>query len=181
MPTIREGANRASPSEAASYVEEYDRMEQDRENRLAQLDAEFKQKKRDLNKSIDADQKAILEEAKRFGVKKGVIRAIVGGQKRIRKFEEGLEAAKQKASDGIHELESEEQEFAVDIVKALGEDFAGFGLGAAAVKRESDADATASIVAAAEQAWGKDDAKKAKKRSKAQDDTFADAQPEAAE
>lgn len=149
MGKIREGANRASPSEAASFVEEIDRLEQDRERRLDQLDAEFKKKKRDLNKSIKSDIVAILDEAKKQGVKKAVIRAIVDGQKRLRKFEEKLAEAKEKANDGLHVLEPEERDYAVDIVKALGDDFAGFGLGAAAVEREQPKQPDAAGIASA--------------------------------
>lgn len=160
MAVVREGANRATPSEAASFVEEVDRIEQDRENRLDQLDAEFKQKKRALRKSIQSDIDSVLSEAKKQGVKKGVVRAIVDGQKRLRAANEKLASAKEKASDGIHKLEQEEQDFAVDIVKALGDDFAGFGLGAAAVEREDKKPKpdTAGIVAEASKAWSEADA-----------------------
>jgi uncharacterized protein (UPF0335 family) len=135
MGKIREGANRATPSEAASFVEEVDRLEQDRENRLDQIDAEFKKKKRDLNKSINSDIKAVCDEAKKVGVQKGVIKAIVASQKRMRKHSEALEAAKEKAADSLDALEDEQRDFAKDIVQALGDDFAGFGLGAAAVEK----------------------------------------------
>lgn len=135
MGKVREGANRATPSEAASFVEEIDRFEQDYENRADQLDAEYKKKKRDLRKSIKSDIDAVLAEAKKQGVKKGVVRAIVDGQKRLRLAQEKLADAKGKANDGIDALEAEERDFAVDIVKALGDDFAGFGLGQAAVEK----------------------------------------------
>lgn len=158
-----ERPNRASPSEAASFVEEIDRYEQNYENKAADLDAEFKQKKRALRKTIQADIDSVLSEAKKQGVKKGVVRAIVDGQKRLRAANEKLASAKEKASDGIHKLEQEEQDFAVDIVKALGDDFAGFGLGAAAVEREDKKPRrkkpdTAGIVAEASKAWSEADA-----------------------
>lgn len=156
--------NRASPSEAASFVEEIDRSEQDYESRADQLDAEFKQKKRALRKAVQSDIDAVLSEAKKQGVKKGVVRAIVDGQKRLRAAQEKLSSAKEKASDGIHKLDQEEQDFAVDIVKALGDDFAGFGLGAAAVEREEakpngrrKKPDTAGIVAEANKAWSEAD------------------------
>lgn len=156
------GANRASAEEAASFVQEVDRMEQDRENRLAQLDADFKKKKRDLNKSVNADIKAVVDDAKKVGVNKGVIKTIVASQKRIRKHSEALVSAKEKAADSLGELESDDSEFAVDIVKALGDDFAGFGLGAAAVERENgtvekQADGVDPIAAAADKAWNEAD------------------------
>jgi hypothetical protein len=173
MAKILDGRNRATAEEAASFCEEVDRMEQDRENRLDQLDAEFKKKKRDLNKSVNSDITAILADAKKVGVKKGVIKAIVNSQKRIRKHSEALESAKDKAADSIDALESDDRDFAVDIVTALGDDFAGFGLGAAAVGRESgngkapEPD-TAGIVDAATKAWSEADAagKKAKGAAK---------------
>lgn len=155
MAEIREGANRASPSEAASYVEEWDRIEQDKENRLDQLDAEYKEKKRTLVKSASGDQKAILEEAKRVGVKKGVVRAIGGGQKRLRKAAEDMVKAKGKAVNGIDELDGDEREFAVDILTALGDDFASFGLGKAAVEKKAKPRKTAAQ--AADEAWSSEE------------------------
>lgn len=149
MTTIHERPNRASPSEAGSFVEEFDRLEQDREEKIRALDAEFKVKKRAIQKSISDDQKEILEDAKKHGVNKGVIRAIVDAQKLKRKAEAMIERADGKV-DG---LEDDDREFAVDIRTALGNDFAGFGLGAAAVEREERDDdkqdeTTAAVVAA---------------------------------
>ncbi len=159
MTRIHEGANRATESEAASFAEEIDRMEQDRENRLAQLDAEFKQKKRALNKSVSSDQKAIYSDAKKVGVKKAVLSAIVDGQRRIRKYQEKLAGAKEAASDGINALEDDDQPYAKGIIEALGDDFAGFGLGAAAVVREdSKPNGTDPVAAAAAKAWDGDGA-----------------------
>lgn len=150
MARVLEGRNRASAKEAASFVEEFDRLEQQREAKLAELDAEFKAKKRDLNKGINAEQKGLLADAKKMGVKKGVIRALADPQKKRRKAQEALEAANERADDAIEALESDDQDFAKDIREALGDDFAGFGLGAAAVEREEDApkqdQATAAIV-----------------------------------
>lgn len=155
MAKIHAGANRANEKEAASFAAELNRMEEDRENRLAQIDAEFKRKKRDLNKSINADQKAIYDDAKKVGVKKAVLRAIVDGQRRIRGFQEKLDGAKEKASDGIHQLEDDDQPYAIGILDAMGNDFAGFGLGAAAVQREGvkPSGGADPIAAAAEKAW----------------------------
>ncbi|TIX56790.1 MAG: hypothetical protein E5V25_27925, partial [Mesorhizobium sp.] len=68
MTKIHERPNRASPSEAGSFVEEFDRLEQDREEKIRALDAEFKVKKRAIQKSINDDQKEILEDAKKHGV-----------------------------------------------------------------------------------------------------------------
>lgn len=135
MARVLEGRNRATADEAASFVSELDRIEQNREVKLAELDAEFKKRKRDLNKQFDGDQAGIYEDAKKQGVAKGTLRAIIAGQARIRKAEEKVDAAKERAADGIADLEDENRDFAIDIVKALGSDFAGFGLGAAAVER----------------------------------------------
>jgi hypothetical protein len=155
MAKIHERPNRASPSEAASFVEEVDRLEQGREEQLRVLDAEFKVKKRAINKKVNDDQKAILADAKKQGVNKGVIRALADGQAGIRKASEKLETAREKASDRLDGLEDEDRDYAVDIHKALGVDFASFGLGAAAVEREEPAPANGvdPIAAAAEKAW----------------------------
>lgn len=150
MTKVHERPNRASPSEAGSFVEEFDRIEQDREEKLRVLDAEFKVKKRAIQKAANEDQKEILEDAKKHGVNKGVIRAIIDAQKLKRKAEAMIERAEGKV-DG---LEDDDREFATDIRTALGDNFASFGLGAAAVKREEADDddeqdaATAAVVAA---------------------------------
>lgn len=154
------GKNRASPEEAASFVAELDRIEQTREVKLADLDAEFRKRKRDLNKSFDGEQAGIYADAKKQGVAKGTLRAIVSGQARIRKAEENVASAKERALAGIDNLEEEARDQAVDIVKALGEDFASFGLGAAAVEREDEpgkpADGSDPVAAAAAAAWAGD-------------------------
>jgi hypothetical protein len=168
MAVIREGRNRASAKEAASFVEEFDRLEQLREAKLAELDAEFKAKKRDLNKGINNDQKALLADAKKMGVKKGVIRALADPQKKRRKAQEALEAAEERAEEAILALEADDQDFAKDIREALGEDFASLPLGAAAVEREEaqpDMNAPDPIAAAAEKAWNEAEPKKGKAKN----------------
>jgi hypothetical protein len=164
MARVLEGRNRATADEAASFASELDRIEQGREVKLAELDAEFKKRKRDLNKQFDGEQSGIYEDAKKQGVAKGTLRAIIVGQARIRKAEEKVDAAKERAMDGIDNLEEEARDQAVDIVKALGSDFAGFGLGAAAVEREgSDEDGDPDpVAAAAAQAWKDADPNKGK-------------------
>ena len=95
-------------------------LEQERERKLDEIDAEFKAKKREVNAKINADQKGILTDAKKVGVKKGVIRALADPQKRRRKAQEDLERANEKADEAITALEAEDQDFAKDIRKALG-------------------------------------------------------------
>lgn len=163
---IEAGRNRASADEAASFVDEFDRLEQERERKLDELDAEFKAKKREVNAKINSDQKSILTDAKKVGVKKGVIRALADPQKRRRKAQELLERANEKADAAIDELEAEDQEFAKDIRKALGADFATLPLGAAAVEREQGADKPEAgvdpVAAAAAKAWDEAAPKKGK-------------------
>lgn len=164
MARVLEGRNRASASEAASFAEELDRLEQEREVKLADLDAEFKAKKLKVNKQYNGDQSAIYEDAKKVGVAKGNLRAIVAGQKGIRKTTDALENAKERARDKVEALESDERDFTVDIITALGRDFADFGLGAAAVERERledddkdpDSDKPDPVAAAAAAAWNDD-------------------------
>lgn len=154
MARVIEGRNRATADEAASFVDEFDRLEQERERKIDEIDAEFKAKKRAINSKINADQKGILTDAKKVGVKKGVIRALADPQKRRRKAQEDLESANEKADEAITALEAEDQDFAKDIRRALGDDFSGLPLGAAAVaKEDAKADKTSEIVAAAEAAW----------------------------
>lgn len=150
MTATHERPNRASAREAASFVEEFDRFEQVREEKLRLLEADFKAKKRAIQKEIDGDQATLLADAKKQGVNKGVIRALTDAQKIKRKAEAMLERAEGKV-DG---LDDDDRDFAVDIRTALGNDFAGFGLGAAAVAREDPAepakpDATTAAVIAA--------------------------------
>lgn len=163
MARVLEGRNRATADEAASFVDEFDRLEQERERKLDELDAEFKAKKRDVNAKINADQRSILTDAKKVGVKKGVIRALADPQKRRRKAMEQLERANERADDAIEALETEDQDFARDIRQALGEDFAGLPLGQAAVEREEKPEIGVDpVAAAAEKAWKDAEPKKGK-------------------
>jgi hypothetical protein len=132
------GANRATASEAASFVDEFDRLERDREEQIRKLDAEFKAKKRAINSKVNEDQKSILTDAKKVGVNKGVIRSLADPNKRRRKAQYDLQRAEDRAEEAIEALEPEDRDYAIDIKEALGEDFASFGLGAAAVEREED-------------------------------------------
>lgn len=162
MARVLEGRNRATADEAASFVDEFDRLEQERERKLDELDAEFKAKKRAINAKVNADQKSLLTDAKKVGVNKGVIRAIADPQKRKRKAQEAYERATDKAEEAIEALEQEDRDFAIDIRKALGDDFANLPLGAAAVEREEAEPKQDPATAAIVDAFAKGDAKPAK-------------------
>lgn len=140
MTRILEGKNRATPSEAASFVDQYEALEKE----LASERGSFMAK----CKAIRDRQKELLDDAKSQGVAKKLVKSIVGA----RDYE-----AKAKALRD--ELEKEDQDYFVDIRKALG-DFADSPLGAAAVKRE-DGDADP-IAAAADKAWSDADPKNKK-------------------
>ena len=155
MAKIHAGSNVATNEEAASFVSEMDRVEQDRENRLHQIDIEYKAKKLAVHQSANAEIKAQLEDAKKVGLAKGTLKLIVNENKALRKAQETLDRRQEAANDRINDLESAEKDRAVSIIKALGDDFAGFGLGAAAVQRETDKPANGAdpIAAAAAKAW----------------------------
>lgn len=154
---VHERPNRASAKEAASFVEEFDRLEQVREEKLRQLDADFKAKKRAIQKEVNTDQKVLLEDAKKQGVNKGIIRALSDAQKIKRKAEVLIE----KADGKLDGLEDDDRDFAVDIRSALGDDFASFGLGAAAVEKEdakgAQDETTAAVVNAVKNSMSQDD------------------------
>lgn len=150
------GSNTATDAEAATYVEEMNRIEEDRENRLHQIDVEFKAKKLAVNQSANAEIKAQFEDAKKVGLAKGTLKLIVNENKALRKAQETLDRRQELANDRLNDLESAEKDRAVSIIKALGDDFAGFGLGAAAVEREStkpESNGADPIAAAAQKAW----------------------------
>jgi hypothetical protein len=172
MPKVHEGANRATPEEAASFAEEIDRLEQEREVKIDELTAKFKADKLALNKRYNADQKVQLDDAKKVGVQKGILKALLRGQKGIRITGEKHANAKERAQSGVEELESDQRDYAVDILSALGEEFASFGLGEAAVKaakangKKPSAKTTA---AATQEAWEKEEAtKRAAQQGKAE-------------
>ncbi len=144
MARILEGKNRASPSEAGSFVDKYEELE-------AQVATE-RSKFMLACKRIKDAQKELLDDAKAQGVAKKVVRTIA----EIRKLE-----AKAKAK--LDDMEDDDKSFAIDIRKALG-DFADSPLGAAAVAADGQDPTTAAIVAAASKEWdGADPKKKAAK------------------
>lgn len=129
---VKDGRNSATPDRAASFAAEFIRLERDRETRLAEIDAEFKAKKREVNQSINDDQGKILDDAKTQGVAKGVIRAINAEQKDLRK----AAAIQARAAGRIDGLEDDDREYATSIRDALPADFLDLPLGAAAAARE---------------------------------------------
>lgn len=143
--------NRARPDEAASYVDKYDELNRKIEEECAEIDAEMKRKKREVTKKYTDEQQGVLADGKKNGVKKTLIRALADQAKLARKAEKLAEKADKK----LDELEDDDREFAVDIKKSLGADFASFGLGAAAVSAAEEADegqdeTTAAIIDAVE-------------------------------
>ncbi len=123
--------NRATASEAASFVDAYEMAKKDFDSEYGALMKKFKDKTNE-----------ILEDAKSQGVAKKTVKALVGVRFRDRKNKEVFA-----------EFDSEELDYAVDIFKALG-GFVDSPLGRAAVEREEGPaggqdPATAAIVAAA--------------------------------
>lgn len=138
MTRILEGKNRASPSEAASFVDKFEELEQQVASERGSFMARCK--------AIRERQKELLDDAKSQGVAKKLVKSIVAARDH---------EAKAKALRD--ELEEEDKKFFVDIRRALG-DYADTPLGAAAAKREEPpADGKDPIAAAAEAAWDEAD------------------------
>lgn len=123
-----DGRNRANAEEAATFVEEHERINGELEREKAEY----------MNrcKKFRIEQKENLDDAKAQGVGKGLVKDIV----KARSLE-----AKSKAI--LASLDADEEEFFVDIRKALG-DFADTGLGAAAIENEKQDETTAAIIGA---------------------------------
>jgi len=136
--------NRASSSEAASYVDKYDQLNQQMEKECSEIDAEMKRKKREVVKKYTDEQQGVLSDGKKNGVKKTLIRALADQAKLARK----AKILQEKSESKIDELEDDDREFAIDIREALGDDFASFGLGAAAVEAndQEELDETTSAI-----------------------------------
>lgn len=148
MARILEGKNRASADEAASFVDKFEELEAEVASERGKFMAACR--------AIRERQKELLEDAKSQGVKKSVVKAIAKARE--------LEA---KARDMLADIEDDEDRtYAVDIRKALGDDFSTLPLGAAAVeaadkpKKKKGPDPAAK---AAADAWGKEDAAAAAK------------------
>jgi hypothetical protein len=146
---ILEGRNTLSDEQASSFLGGY-------EDHLAELE---RLKIEHMNKcrAVREMMKELLDDAKAQGIAKGDIK----------------DAAKARALRAkLHELltDREDDSRVKGILEAIGDDFASFGLGAAAVAREGNEETggqdptTAAIVAAASKEWG--DAEPAKKPRK---------------
>lgn len=143
MSRVLEGKNRASASEAGSFVDRYEELEA----QVATKRSEFML----ACKKIREEQKELLDDAKSQGVAKKIVKAIAEARK--------LEA---KAKAKLDDLEDDDRTFAVDIRKALG-DFADSPLGQAAVAANGQDETTAAIVAATDKAWTDTDSAKKRK------------------
>jgi hypothetical protein len=134
---LEQGRNRATPSEAASFVDKFEEMEAE----IASERGVFMAK----CKAIRERQSELLDDAKSQGVAKKIVKALVKRLSLLR-----------KADEQIDDLEDDDRAYAVDIFQALG-GFADLPLGAAAVEREGRQDpTTAAIVQAAAGAWSED-------------------------
>lgn len=121
-----DGRNRATADEAASFVDEHERLETE----IAREKAEFMNR----CKKYRDEQKENLDDAKSQGVAKGLVKDLVKTR--------ALEAKVKAIRDG---LDDDQAAFFVDIRKALG-DFADTGLGAAAVERNEEQDPTTAAI-----------------------------------
>lgn len=133
---IEAGRNSASDKEAASFLDKY-------EEYLAEID-DLKIEHMNKCRAVRAKMTELLDDAKSQGVAKGDIK----------------DAAKARAlRRKLHELltDRDEDSQVKGILEALGDDFASFGLGAAAVEREEPKpDGPDPVAAAADKAWSKD-------------------------
>ena len=126
MSRVLEGRNRATPSEMASYVDEYEKMEKEKLDRKMAYMAECAK--------ISARQKTLVDDAKGAGLNGKVLRATVKQR-----------ALERKAEAIFDDLEDDDAELLRDIREALG-DYADLPLGAAAVNRDDER--TAAVVGA---------------------------------
>lgn len=124
MSRVLEGRNRATPSEMASYVDEFEKLEKEKLDRKMAYMAECAK--------ISARQKDLCDDAKGAGLNGKVLRATVKQR-----------ALERKAAAIVEALEDDDADLVRDIREALG-DFADLPLGAAAVDRDDER--TAAIV-----------------------------------
>lgn len=143
MTRILEGKNRASADEAASFVDRIEEIEKEIDTLKGEFMAKCKAKR--------DEQKEVLDDAKSQGVAKKVVKTLF----EIRKL-------RQKEHAKLSELEGEDHQYGVDILKVLG-GFADLPLGAAAVDRErksKPAGGVDPIAAAADKVWSDADPNK---------------------
>jgi len=126
MSRVLEGRNRATPSEMASYVDEFEKLEKEKLDRKMAYMAECAK--------ISARQKDLCDDAKGGGLNGKVLRATVKQR-----------ALERKAQAIEESLEDDDAELLRDIREALG-DYADLPLGQAAVNRDDER--TAAVVGA---------------------------------
>lgn len=120
------GRNRANPSEMASFVDEYEKLEREKlQEKMAYMERCAK---------ISARMKDVLEDAKSQGLKGNVLKSVVKAR-----------AYERKAAAIEEALEDDDASDFKDIREALG-DYADLPLGAAAVDRDDER--TAAVVKA---------------------------------
>ncbi len=170
MARIIEGQNSAKPEEIASYVDEIEQLNREhlefKVTKMAEISAHLARTTAGINEQLD--------DAKSKGAKKATIKAVVKARAAKVKAEKTIEEAKAV----IEELETDEKTIAVSIFTALGDDFASFGLGAAAVQSSGEQqpdDERDPIAAAADKAWNEADPGKKKAGRKPKADAGAGA------
>lgn len=119
MSRIQEGRNSASDEEAASFLDKYEELQ----DKIEALKVEHMNKCR----AVRAEMVELLDDAKSQGIAKGDIKDVAKAR-----------ALRKKLHDLLTDRDEDSQ--VKGILEALGDDFASFGLGAAAVEREEDDD-----------------------------------------
>lgn len=127
MARILEGQNSAKPEEIASYVDEIERLTREHLEFKMQKMAEISASASRLTTAI----KEQLDDAKSKGAQKSTIKTAVA--LRIEKA-----AYEKKIRGKIDDTEADQKPILIGIFKALGDDFASFGLGAAAVNASGE-------------------------------------------
>lgn len=146
MARILEGRNTASDEEAATFLDKYEELQ-------AKIDA-LKVEHMNKCRAVRTEMVELLDDAKSQGIAKGDIKDAAKAR-----------ALRQKLHDLLTDREEDSQ--VKGILEALGDDFASFGLGAAAVDREDGEDNQGEdkpdpVAAAAEKAWTEGEPKAAK-------------------
>lgn len=135
MARVLDKGNKATAEEAATYVDQIEKLEEEYESERGTFMAKAKK--------IREAQKAVLDDAKSQGVAKKLVNTIVKSRDYDKKSK--------KLRDDLEDLD---KAFYFDIRKHLG-DFADLPLGAAAVKASPSAKDP--IAAHAEKEWDEND------------------------